>query len=60
MGIDVQAFEKDLDRFDEAMRADIVDARFQLGEKALHKLKEKSPVKTGNYVYNHPVSSGAV
>lgn len=57
MGINVVDFEKDLERFEQAMADDIVDAKKALAIESVKSLAEKSPVLTGTYIYNHRVST---
>jgi len=56
MGINVAEFNKDLERFEDAMVDEINEAKRLIASDALELLMQKSPVLTGTYIYNHKVS----
>jgi len=58
VGVNVADFQADLERFEDAMIEEIVEAKKLLAEEAIERLAEKSPVLTGTYIYNHKVTSG--
>lgn len=58
MGINVVEFQNDLDRFEDALADEIVEAKRLLAAEVLKGVVAKSPVLTGTYISNHKVMQG--